>query len=71
MCKIGIKWQFPDRAVCAYAHDFRNRPGRVLIGACALIRANTILQSYAVKVNASLCNIHIYVYVLIHVYIVK
>ena len=42
LCKIGIKWQFASRAVCAYAHDFRKRPGSTLIGACALIRTNMV-----------------------------
>ena len=42
MCKIGIKCQFVSRAICAYAHDVRKRPGCALIGACALIRTNTV-----------------------------
>ena len=45
MCKIGIKYQYACQAVCAYAHDFRKRPGCVLIGACALIRTNTVILS--------------------------
>ena len=28
--------------MCAYAHIFRKRPGCALIGACALIRTNTV-----------------------------
>ena len=28
--------------MCAYAHDFRQRLGCALIGACALIRTNTV-----------------------------
>ena len=42
MCKTGIKYQYIARAVCAYAHAFRKRPGCALIGACALIRTNTV-----------------------------
>ena len=42
MCKIGIKYQYFNRVVCAYAHFFLKRPGCALIGACALIRTNTV-----------------------------
>ena len=42
LCKIGIKYQYIGRAVCAHAHLFRKRPGCALIGACALIRTNTV-----------------------------
>ena len=41
MCKIGKKYQHASRAVCAYVHGFRKRPGCALFGACALIRMNT------------------------------
>ena len=27
MCKIGIKYQYFSRVVCAYAHIFQKRPG--------------------------------------------
>ena len=42
MCKIGIKYQKASRTVCAYGHIFRKRSGCALIGACALIRTNTV-----------------------------
>ena len=42
MCKNGIKYQYIRRAVCAYAHAFQKRPGCALLGACALIRMNTV-----------------------------
>ena len=44
MCKIGIKYQYFNRVVCAYAQIFQKRPGCALIGACALIRTNTVLK---------------------------
>ena len=37
-----VKYQYARRAVCAYARVFRKRPGCALIGACALIRTNTV-----------------------------
>ena len=43
-CKNGVKYQYASRAVCAYAHIFRKRPGYALIGACALIRTNTVFD---------------------------
>ena len=45
MCKIGINYQYATRAVCAYAHSFRKLRGCALIGACALIRTNTVILS--------------------------
>ena len=42
VCKKNFKYQFSSRAVCIYAHVFRKLPGCALIGACALIRTNTI-----------------------------
>ena len=42
MCKIGIKYRNVSQAVCAYAHDFRKRPGCALIEAYALIRTNMV-----------------------------
>ena len=45
MCKIVIKCQYASRAVCAYAHVFQKRPGCALIGACALIRTNTVCNN--------------------------
>ena len=42
MCKIGLKYQYASRTVCTYAHGFQKRPGCALIGACALIRTNTV-----------------------------
>ena len=40
MCGIGVKYQYEIRAVFAYARVFRKC---ALIGACALIRTNTVL----------------------------
>ena len=40
---ICIKFQIASQAVCAYAHYFRKRPRCALIGACALIRTNTVV----------------------------
>ena len=44
ICRIGIKYikQIASRTVCAYAHVFQKLPGCALIGACALIRMNTV-----------------------------
>ena len=44
MCRIDVKYQYNIRAVCAYALVFRKRPGCALIGACALIRTNTVIK---------------------------
>ena len=44
MCKIGIKYQYASRAVCAYAYVVEKLPGCALIGACVLIRTNTVLS---------------------------
>ena len=41
---LCLKYQYASRTLCAYAHVFRKRPGCALIGACALIRMNTIRQ---------------------------
>ena len=43
MCKNGIEYQNVSRTVCAYVHAFRKRLGCALIGACALIRMNTVV----------------------------
>ena len=43
MCQIAVKYEYASRAVCAYAHIFRKRRGCALIGACALIRMNTVI----------------------------
>ena len=51
MCKFGIKYQYAGRAVCAYAYVFWKRPGCVLIGACSLIRTNTVYQIYLLYIN--------------------
>ena len=42
MCRIGVKYQYTIRAVCAHAYVFQKRPGCALIGGCALIRTNTV-----------------------------
>ena len=44
LCRIGVKYQHTFGAVCAYARVFRKRPVCALIGACALIRTNTVNQ---------------------------
>ena len=44
MCKIGIKYQYFSRVVCAYAQILQKRPGCALIGACALIRTNMVIK---------------------------
>ena len=41
--KHCVKYKYASRAVCAYAHVFRKRPECALIGACALIRTNTVI----------------------------
>ena len=43
LCRIGVKYHYTIRVVCAYAIVFRKRPGCALIGACALIRTNTVV----------------------------
>ena len=40
--------------MCAYAHDFRKRPGCALIRACALIRKNTVFSNTDYNVNDTL-----------------
>ena len=45
MCTIGVNYQYASRAVCAYAHVFCNQAGCALIGACVLIRTNTVLKT--------------------------
>ena len=42
MCRIGVKYKYNTRAVCAYACVFREGPGSALIGACVLIRTNMV-----------------------------
>ena len=42
LCRIGVKYQHTIGTVCAYARVCRKRPGCALIGACALIRTNTV-----------------------------
>ena len=42
ICRIGVKYQYTIQAVCGYAYVFRKRPGCALIGACALIKTNTV-----------------------------
>ena len=44
MCKIGIKFQYASQALWAYEHVFRKLPRCALIGACALIRTNTVMN---------------------------
>ena len=43
--RIDVKYQYTIRAVCAYAHDFQKRTGCALIGACLLIRTNTVIKN--------------------------
>ena len=45
MCKIGVKYQYANRAVCSYPRFrriLRIRSGYALIRACALRRSNTV-----------------------------
>ena len=42
MCKIGVKYLYASQGMCAYV--FGKRPGCELIGACALIRMNTVIN---------------------------
>ena len=51
MYKIGIKYQYVSHAVCSYAHLFQERPRCALIGACALIRTNTVANKYPLNKN--------------------
>ena len=50
MCKTVVKYQYVSRALCAYEPDFLKRPGCVLIGACVLIRTNTVSPVYPIFV---------------------
>ena len=50
LCRIVVKYQHTIGAVGPYAHVFRKPPGCALIGACALIRTNTVCWDRA---NAS------------------
>ena len=45
MCENCSKYQYANRAVCSYVHDFRNRPG------CVLIRTNTV---YIISISGAL-----------------
>ena len=42
MYKLGVQYQYAIPAVCAYAHNFLEQKGCALIGACVLIRMNTV-----------------------------
>ena len=44
MSKIGIEYQYLIRVVWAYTQIFQERTGCALIGACALIRTNTVCK---------------------------
>ena len=48
MCKIGVYYHYISRAMCAYEHDFffRKRLGCAVIGACALIRMNMVVNIF-------------------------
>ena len=41
---MAENYQYARRVVCAYVYDFQKRPGCALIGACALIRTNTVFR---------------------------
>ena len=43
ICKIYVKYQYANQAVCAYVHIFRKSRGWALIRACALIITNTVI----------------------------
>ena len=58
MDKIGIKYQYASRAVCAYADDFLGkRPGCAFIGASVIIRTNTVFNFVTIHVA---CFIYVY-----------
>ena len=46
VCKIGVNYQYVSRAMCAYEHDFQKRLWCVVIGACALIRTNMVVNIF-------------------------
>ena len=46
LCKKYVRYQYARGAVCAYACVFQRRPGCALIGACALIRMNTVIDLF-------------------------
>ena len=56
---LCLKYQYASRTLCAYAHVFRKRPGCALIGACALIRMNTIRQIHQENMSQK----YIYMYI--------
>ena len=51
--KICVKYQYDCQGVFAYADAFPKQPGCALIGACALIRMNTVC--YMMAGSAALC----------------
>ena len=57
MCKIAEKYQYARRAGCAYAHNFREYPGCALIGACALIRTNTVTMMLKCHLSVEIVDI--------------
>ena len=50
MCRISVKYQYTIQAVCAFAYVFQKIPGCALIGACALIRTNTVFGIHRKKI---------------------
>ena len=50
ICKMCIKYQYASPEVCACTHVFWKRQGCALIGACALIRTNTVCMSVCLSV---------------------
>ena len=56
MCRISVKYQYTIQAVCAFAYVFQKIPGCALIGACALIRKNTVFGIHRKKIFFILYN---------------
>ena len=48
MCEIVVKYHCSSRGVCVYVLVFRSPPGCALIGACALIKTNTVCTLFQV-----------------------
>ena len=46
VCKIGVNNQYVSRAMCDYEHVFQERLRCAVIGACALIRTNMVVNIF-------------------------
>ena len=63
LCKKCVKYQYARRALCAYARVFQKRPGCALIGACALIRTNTVCVAFLTFDQYVYCSASTYILV--------